>query len=90
VTGLDWKTRLQELTAELGLGVPEYVITYVGPHAQTFTARATVNGEMFDRARAATRRKPNKPPPQQPGRCCRYGTGSDDSLSQPGRSSTSG
>jgi len=48
VTGLDWKTRLQELTAELGLGVPEYVITYVGPHAQTFTARAAVNGEMFD------------------------------------------
>jgi len=49
VTGLDWKTRLQELTAELGLGVPEYVICYVGPdHARTFTARASVNGEMFD------------------------------------------
>ena len=48
MTGLDWKTRLQELTAELGLGVPEYVITYVGPHRRTFTARAAVNGEMFD------------------------------------------
>lgn len=47
--GLDWKTSLQELTAELGLGVPEYVITYVGPdHARTFTARASVNGELFD------------------------------------------
>jgi ribonuclease-3 len=47
--GLDWKTSLQELTAELGLGVPEYVISYVGPdHARTFTARASVNGEMFD------------------------------------------
>ena len=48
MTGLDWKTRLRELTAELGLGVPEYVITYVGPRARTFTARASVNGEMFD------------------------------------------
>ena len=47
--GLDWKTSLQELTAELGLGVPEYVITFTGPdHARTFTARASVNGEMFD------------------------------------------
>jgi ribonuclease III len=47
--GLDWKTSLQELTALLGLGVPEYVITYVGPdHARTFTARASVNGELFD------------------------------------------
>ncbi len=47
--GLDWKTSLQELTAGLGLGVPEYVISYVGPdHARTFTARASVNGEMFD------------------------------------------
>ena len=49
MAGLDWKTRLQELTAELGLGVPEYVITYVGPdHARRFTARASVNGELFD------------------------------------------
>lgn len=46
--GLDWKTSLQELTAERGLGVPEYVITSVGPdHAKTFTARASVGGELF-------------------------------------------
>ena len=46
--GLDWKTSLQELTAERGLGVPEYVITSVGPdHAKTFTARASVAGELF-------------------------------------------
>lgn len=48
MTGLDWKARLRALTAEFGLGVPEYVITYVGPdHARIFTARASVNGEMF-------------------------------------------
>lgn len=38
--GLDWKTSLQELTAVLGLGVPEYLVTEDGPdHAKTFEAR---------------------------------------------------
>ena len=37
--GLDWKTSLQELTASLDLGVPEYRITESGPdHAKSFTA----------------------------------------------------
>jgi ribonuclease-3 len=40
---LDWKTSLQELTAGLGLGVPEYRISDAGPdHAKTFTAWAVV------------------------------------------------
>jgi ribonuclease-3 len=44
--GLDWKTSLQELTAEAGLGVPEYRVTEEGPdHAKTFTATAVVAGE---------------------------------------------
>jgi ribonuclease-3 len=43
--GLDWKTSLQELTATLGLGVPEYAITEEGPdHAKTFHAQAVVQG----------------------------------------------
>jgi ribonuclease III len=46
--GLDWKTSLQELTAERGLGVPDYVMTASGPdHEKTFTARAQVAGELF-------------------------------------------
>jgi ribonuclease-3 len=46
--GLDWKTSLQELTAERGLGVPEYTMTSRGPdHEKTFTAAATVAGESF-------------------------------------------
>jgi ribonuclease-3 len=46
--GLDWKTSLQELTAERGLGVPEYVMSAAGPdHEKTFTARAQVAGELF-------------------------------------------
>jgi ribonuclease-3 len=46
--GLDWKTSLQELTAERGLGVPEYVMSASGPdHEKTFTAQAQVAGEVF-------------------------------------------
>jgi ribonuclease-3 len=39
--GLDWKTSLQELAAERGLGSPEYVVVESGPdHQKSF--RATV------------------------------------------------
>ena len=41
--GLDWKTSLQEMTAGLGLGVPEYVVTETGPdHEKTFAADVRV------------------------------------------------
>lgn len=47
--GLDWKTSLQELTAERGLGVPEYVMSATGPdHEKTFTARAVVAGRTYE------------------------------------------
>jgi ribonuclease-3 len=43
--GLDWKTSLQELTATLGAGVPEYVVAEDGPdHAKTFEAQVLVGG----------------------------------------------
>jgi ribonuclease-3 len=43
--GLDWKTSLQELTAQVGIGVPEYVVSETGPdHEKTFTATARVGG----------------------------------------------
>jgi len=46
--GLDWKTSLQELTATLGLGVPEYGVSEEGPdHAKAFTAIARVGGESL-------------------------------------------
>jgi ribonuclease-3 len=41
--GLDWKTSLQELTATLGLGVPEYAVSESGPdHAKTFRAHVVL------------------------------------------------
>ncbi|WP_137724273.1 ribonuclease III [Prescottella subtropica] len=44
--GLDWKTSLQELTAERGVGVPAYEITATGPdHDKEFTATVVVGGE---------------------------------------------
>lgn len=43
--GLDWKTSLQEASARLGLGAPEYEVTSDGPdHARTFTARIVLDG----------------------------------------------
>ncbi|HSK56964.1 MAG TPA: ribonuclease III [Jiangellales bacterium] len=43
--GLDWKTSLQELTAQESLGVPEYSVSEAGPdHAKVFTATAYVQG----------------------------------------------
>jgi ribonuclease-3 len=46
--GLDWKTSLQELSAEHGLGVPEYVIADEGPdHMKAFTAQVRVAEELY-------------------------------------------
>ncbi len=43
--GLDWKTSLQELAAERGLGVPEYRVSEEGPdHAKVFAARVLLSG----------------------------------------------
>ncbi|KQY38270.1 ribonuclease III [Nocardia salmonicida] len=46
--GLDWKTSLQELTAERGLGVPAYEITSTGPdHNKEFTATTVIAGHAY-------------------------------------------
>jgi ribonuclease-3 len=46
--GLDWKTSLQELSAEHGLGVPEYLIADAGPdHMKTFTAQVRVGDQRY-------------------------------------------
>jgi ribonuclease-3 len=46
--GLDWKTSLQELSAEHSLGVPEYVIEDEGPdHEKTFTAQVRVGDQLY-------------------------------------------
>ncbi len=46
--GLDWKTSLQELTAQASLGVPEDSVSERGPdHAKMFTATVTIGGRPY-------------------------------------------
>ena len=46
--GLDWKTSLQEITANNELGVPAYVLDGTGPdHDKTFTASVVVGDLTF-------------------------------------------
>jgi len=45
---LDWKTSLQEATAERGLGAPVYDVDGTGPdHQREFTARVLVGGDII-------------------------------------------
>ncbi|MEN3305592.1 MAG: ribonuclease [Micromonosporaceae bacterium] len=55
---LDWKTSLQELTASLGLGVPEYRVDETGPdHAKVFTAWAVVAGQRYGGAEGRSKKE---------------------------------
>lgn len=46
--GLDWKTSLQELAAELGIGIPEYLVDDSGPdHAKRFEARVRIGAATY-------------------------------------------
>lgn len=46
--GLDWKTSLQELTSEYGLGAPYYVISEDGPdHAKVFQAQVALGDARY-------------------------------------------
>ena len=55
--GLDWKTSLQELTSELGLGVPFYDVHSTGPdHLKEFSAQVVVSGNSLG-AGAGTSKK---------------------------------
>jgi ribonuclease-3 len=48
--GLDWKTSLQELAAEKGLGAPEYSVDGTGPdHARTFSAVVRLDDGEYGR-----------------------------------------
>ncbi len=56
--GLDWKTSLQELSAEHSLGVPEYVIDDEGPdHEKTFTAQVRVGDASYGRGTGRSKKE---------------------------------
>jgi ribonuclease-3 len=56
--GLDWKTSLQELTAERSLGVPEYRVDEQGPdHAKIFTSWVVVAGHRYGGETGASKKE---------------------------------
>ena len=56
--GLDWKTSLQELTAEKELGSPEYVVDESGPdHQKSFRAVAKVAGQLWGEGEGRTKKE---------------------------------
>lgn len=56
--GLDWKSSLQELTAERGLGAPAYVVTSTGPdHDKEFTATVIVAETEYGKGVGRTKKE---------------------------------
>jgi ribonuclease-3 len=56
--GLDWKTSLQELSAAIELGVPEYRVDEAGPdHLKRFTATVLVGGREHGRGEGRTKKE---------------------------------
>ena len=56
--GLDWKTSLQELTAEMGLGVPEYRIVESGPdHAKSFVATVVLRDGLYGQGEGGSKKE---------------------------------
>ena len=66
--GLDWKTSLQELSAEHALGVPEYVIEDEGPdHEKTFTAQVQVGDELYGHGTGRSKKEAEQGAAEAPG-----------------------
>lgn len=56
--GLDWKSSLQELTAERGMGAPSYVVSATGPdHDKEFTATVVVTNTEYGRGVGRTKKE---------------------------------
>lgn len=56
--GLDWKTSLQELATERGLGRPVYTATGTGPdHDKQFTAEVIVMGTVYGTGAGRTKKE---------------------------------
>jgi ribonuclease-3 len=56
--GLDWKTSLQELTAQEELGGPEYLVDESGPdHQKSFRAVAKVGGQVWGQGEGRTKKE---------------------------------
>jgi ribonuclease-3 len=55
--GLDWKTSLQELSAQASLESPVYLVESAGPdHDKTFDATVKIGGQSFGPGRGKTKK----------------------------------
>ena len=64
--GQDWKTSLQELSAALGLGAPEYAVLGSGPdHLKSFVATALVAGQVHGRGAGGSKKQAEQLAAQQ-------------------------
>jgi len=56
--GLDWKTSLQELTAEMALGVPEYHVEESGPdHQKFFRAFVRIGSQTYGQGEGRSKKE---------------------------------
>jgi ribonuclease-3 len=56
--GLDWKTSLQELTAEMNLGVPEYHVEESGPdHQKFFRAFVRIGSQTYGQGEGRSKKE---------------------------------
>jgi ribonuclease III len=89
--GLDWKTSLQELSADLGLGVPEYLVGASGPdHAKTFTAQVRVGDQVYGHGVGRSKKEAEQQAAETAWREIRsaYGLSGDETEARPGSSPT--
>jgi ribonuclease-3 len=87
--GLDWKTSLQELSADLGLGVPEYLVGASGPdHAKTFTAQVRVGDQVYGHGVGRSKKEAEQQAAETAWREIRsaYGLSGDETDGRPGSS----
>jgi ribonuclease III len=85
--GLDWKTSLQELSADLGLGVPEYLVGASGPdHAKTFTAQVRVGEQVYGHGVGRSKKEAEQQAAETAWREIRgaYGLSADETAARPG------
>src|SRR3712207_5270782 len=76
--GLDWKTSLQELGAQLGLGAPTYVVEDTGPdHAKTFTAAVVLSGTVHGQGAGRTKKAAEQEAAEAAWRALSDGAGPD-------------
>ncbi|MGW3810438.1 ribonuclease III [Micromonospora sp. NPDC005113] len=88
---LDWKTSLQELTAALGLGVPEYRIEGTGPdHLKTFTAWVVVAGNRYGGAEGRSKKEAEQRAAEAAWRTLADEDDQDDQVGQAGRDGQAG